>query len=130
MREALARLAKDAEWKPEPEVLDEPSVDVEVDGDTSTVSFQPTDDPESLAWREKIASNLKMDGFSDEVANAFVLAGPMYLYLGNRDYVMGLPHNIKVEFVQEIEKMSNRDAAEVGRDLLKDQNPGELPDLG
>lgn len=60
-----------------------------------------------------------------EVAvEAFAKGGPSWLYNYDRAFVVGMPTNWKQALVDDVEQDSLREAAELGRDILKDLSGG------
>lgn len=68
------------------------------------------------------------DHYGEENASLFsdsyVKAGPLLLYYTDRDFVNGLPVGLKRIMIEDVEQYSPAEAHEMGRDILKDKDPG------
>jgi hypothetical protein len=60
----------------------------------------------------------------EEAADAFAKGGPVWLYYGNRPAIMQMPDDWKRALVIDVEQDSPRLAQSLGRDVLKDLDPG------
>jgi hypothetical protein len=58
------------------------------------------------------------------LVDAYVKGGPLWLYYGNRDFVVALPDHIKAAMIQDVSEQSGREAQQMGRDILKDPSTG------
>lgn len=59
-----------------------------------------------------------------EYIQSYRKAGPALLYYTDRDFVLGLPDDIKRAMVGDVERFSPKEAHEIARDILKDLDPG------
>lgn len=59
-----------------------------------------------------------------EAADAFAKGGPVWLYYGNRPALMTMPPDWKRAMVHDLEEDSPIMAQSMGRDILKDLDPG------
>lgn len=107
----------------------EPNIVESKDGITIEVP-PPTD--KQKEQREKFAPRLGLEHLAadenvekDELVKGWVLGGPIWLHGYNRDFVMGLPKDVRQAFVNDVEQHSPTWAQELGRDILKDDGPGE-----
>ncbi len=120
-------LLEDALRPPEPD----PHVDttdrakIELEGETAIVEL-PKVTPEKEDARRQFANDALglATEFGDEALEAYAKAGPLWLYYGNRDFVMGLSSDYKQIMVNDVEEQSPTEAQEMGRDILKDMDPG------
>lgn len=64
----------------------------------------------------------------EEAKQAWITGGPLWLHAYDRDHVLSLPPPVKQAMVLDAMLSSNRDAQELGRDILKDESPG-TPDI-
>lgn len=107
------------------------TAEVDEHGDVE-VNIKPVTDPGRLAERRALAHAMELDtnlaGVEDAI-DVYVKGGPLWLYTGNRDFVMSLPMAMRQQMVLDVEQDDVKTAHEMGRDLLKDPNPGELPSL-
>lgn len=92
----------------------------EVDGDTTTVDLPPVSE-EHKDLRRKFAKSIGLKGDNIEY---YAKGGPLWLYLGDRDFVMGLTDQMRRMMVSDIAQTSPQEAREVARDILKDASPG------
>ena len=75
---------------------------------------------EAVARNYESFLEVPMEGFLD----AYAKGGPMWLYLGDRDAIMAMPYEWRLEMVNDIEQDSPRQAQEVARDILKNTGAG------
>lgn len=78
---------------------------------------------ERQAERIEWASDVRLAEYVTEMDlgdlyTTFAKGGPMWLYLGNRDAVMALPLPARQWLVEEVERDSATEAAELARDIL------------
>lgn len=121
--EAALRLAQDSGAPPVDLVSEGTIVAADEDGlvDLPVPSDAVQDERYDWALENHIGTRFDT-GLSDEdFALAFSKGGPMWLYLGNRDAVMQMPVDWRRAFVEDIAQQSQRQAHEVGRDILKDE---------
>lgn len=101
------------------------------DGEHVEVTFAPPT-PDQAQQRRALAERLFAGGpppwvGSDEGAReAYVEGGATWLYLADREFVMGLPEELRREMVEEVLAHSPHEAAEMGRDVLKDAGPAKM----
>jgi hypothetical protein len=60
---------------------------------------------------------------NEEAAIAYGIGGPMWLYLPQRETIMGLPEHVRQMMVEDVERDSPAQAQELGRDILKSFEP-------
>ena len=103
----------------------------ERDGET-VVELPPVSDLKRKGREQFAADTLQFDvalGTDDEqtaeLIRAYGKGGPLWLYYGNRDMVMGLNEDAKRIMVADVLEDSPQEANEMGRDILKDMDPGE-----
>lgn len=90
----------------------------------------PTVDEETEEIREKFARDVLCltDAYGDEPGEAYIRAyrkgGPLVIYYTDRDFVMGLSDDVKQAMVKDVLELSPQEAHEMGRDILKDLDPG------
>lgn len=117
---ARARLAED-----DGKVMPEPVVP---EGQRSKVEGNDVVLPSgTLAQRETrkaLAERLDLEADFPGGIDAYMKGGPLWLYYGNRDYVMGLSYEVKVAMIQDVEITSPQEAQEMSRDLLKIRGDG------
>lgn len=97
-----------------------------------TVDIAPVTDPIRLEQRRALAHAMDLDTNLPNVENAidvYEKGGPLWLYTGNREFVMSLPYEMRRMMVQDVEQDNVTTAHEMGRDLLKDPDPGHVPSL-
>jgi hypothetical protein len=99
------------------------------EGDITTL---PKASAEQQVRREYVALQLFMDGDlpkgldSAEAQEAYVKAGSLWLYYGDRDFCTRLTTDLKTALVQDcLDIGATQEALEMGRDLLKDTSGGE-----
>lgn len=105
---------------------------VSVDNGGEIVVEVPEPTPEQEVARGKfLADSLfsaMVDQYGEEAADtyatSYLKAGPLLLYYTDRDFVNGLPDPMKFKMVEDVEQFSPNEAAEMGRDILKDLSPG------
>lgn len=85
--------------------------------------------PEVSAEKKKLRQEFAAGIFqSEELIDAYVEGGPMWLYIYDRDFVMGLPEESRRIMVADWEAINPKEALQMGRDILKDKSPGGIPD--
>lgn len=112
--------------------LRSPIFTTEGDDEHVEVNIRPVTDPGRLAERRALAHAMELDDNLPHVEDAidvYVKGGPIWLYTGNREFVMSLPMAMRQQMVLDVEQDDHQTAHEMGRDLLKDPSPGELPSL-
>lgn len=119
---ARARLANETGGTPE-----QPDPGTRVEADGKVVDLPPVDQ-ERAVKRHNLARtlNLEADGIDP---NAYVKGGPLWLYYGNREYVMGLPEAVHRQMIEDVQQDSVQEAQEMARDLLMFRGK-EGPSLG
>lgn len=60
----------------------------------------------------------------EEYVKSYRKGGPLLLYYSHRDMVMSQPTDVKQAMIADVERLSPNEAAEMGRDLLKDMEAG------
>lgn len=60
---------------------------------------------------------------NEQAALAYGLGGPLWLYLPQRETIMGLPEHVRRMMVEDVERDSPAQAQELARDILKDFQP-------
>lgn len=120
--EAQLKLLTDKGYGIEPEKLEEgvrPVVEQDEHGNT-VVDF-PAPDEQQLAMRKRFVEDVLLkDPAREHLAEPFLKGGPLYLYLGDRDFVANeMPPQFRSLFVQDVERNSPQDAREMARDILK-----------
>jgi hypothetical protein len=102
-------------------------IEVELDG---TVVHLPPASEEHQELRRKFATDVlrltEVYGEDDgaKYVESYAKAGPLLLYYSDRDFVMGLPDDYKRAMVRDVSDASPKEAHEMGRDVLKDKEPG------
>lgn len=106
-------------------------VQIEQGDGEATVKLPPVS-PERymrrLAWAKQALLNEGLGG-DEDWEEVYAKGGPMWLYLGNRDYVLGLPQHLRAEMVADVEQDSPTDAHELSADILKNLESGGLPEF-
>jgi len=62
-----------------------------------------------------------------DIFHAYGVAGPMWLYTGNRELFMSYDPTVRALMVQDVEEDDPKAAYDMGKDVLKSATPGELP---
>jgi hypothetical protein len=133
--EAKLRLLKDQLGPPVEEVdTDGARAEQEVGEAGDVVVSLPEAPEETKKQRKQFAEEmLHLDEHfgSQDFNDAYVIGGPLWLYYGNRDFVVGLPPEYKKAMVADVQSFSPGEALEMGRDILKDEsaNPATMEDL-
>lgn len=84
-----------------------------------SVELPPVSD-EQREQRRLLAQAIGLaDDFGQEGIEAYVKGGPLWLYYGNREYVLGLSKNVWTAMVEDVMQTSPQEATEMGRDLFK-----------
>jgi hypothetical protein len=96
---------------------------IAADGDTTDVNLPPPS-AEKLAARrmfEKQSLHL-VDylGTGEDWTEVYAKGGPVWLYVGNRELVMSLPHSVRQALVADLEEDAPQQAKEMARDVLKE----------
>lgn len=124
VREARERLARD-EQNPNAFGLDATLAEGRraqaVVGDKEIEVVLPPVDEKRVTYRRQQAEQMGLeDNFPGiDATEAYVKGGPLWLYHGNRDFVMGLPEEMRKLMVQDVEIDSPQEAHEMAHDLLK-----------
>lgn len=130
--EARRRLAADQGKEPTPELglekKNAPILEKNPDGSV-TVNLPTEISDEQKAYREKFVSEVLSNDYDEVICNSYLKGGPLVLYYTDRDYVMGLSDEWKRAIVRDVTQSSPKEGYDVGRDLLKDMSPGDLPSL-
>lgn len=127
------------EWgEPEPAALELVRAEYSDDGGTTT-TFTITGDAHKKVKRAEFAEAFIRPAFgradlesgewhpNEEVVDAFVNAGPLWLYAYDRDYVMSLSQDAKVQLIEDVFEDNKEEGAAFGRDVMKDQSAGQAP---
>lgn len=61
----------------------------------------------------------------DDARRAFLKGGPLWLYDFDRNFVVGLSPQVRRAFVEDVYAVDPEAAYDLGRDILKDDSPGE-----
>lgn len=112
------------EGEVEPTRVDGERARLETDADGNVVVDLPPVTEEKRQERREFAERIGLEG---ELVEAYAKAGPLWLYYGNRQHVMGLPEEWRREMVVDVMEQSPAEAQEMGRDVLKDASPGNGP---
>lgn len=126
---AKIKLLKMGGSAPEPVAQGERSTISQEGEDSATVELPPVSE-EQKHQRREWAKGVGLDDALPLVpgaAEAYVKGGPLWLWYGNRAFVVGLPDSFKKQMVEDVSKQSVQEAKELGADILKDAAPGELP---
>lgn len=101
------------------------------EGDSAVVEVEPpTDDQlEKRAMFAKAVMESEHYNFTPEQVDGYIKNGPLYLYYGDRDFVLELPDLWKRQFVEDVDINSPAEAAEMGRDILKVADPDNMQEL-
>lgn len=117
--EAALRLANDENRAMEPEnTVGRTERVVAPNGDV--IVDLPVASDEVRASRLKLAEKI---GLGETWVDSFVTGGPLVLYYSDRDFVMGLPDDIRQRFVADVEQFNAHEAQEMARDILKNAEP-------
>lgn len=123
-REARERLARD-EQNPNAfglkQGFEEGKRAQSVVGDQEIEVVLPPVSAERAKYRREQAKQMGLeDNFPGiEATEAYVKGGPLWLYHGNREFVMSLPEELRKLMVQDVERDSPQEAHEMAHDLLK-----------
>lgn len=114
-----------------PPIDEDEEVHVEHDGEGNVVVDLPPPDDKTKAERYKFA--MEVLGFPDEwpneaeeYATSYSKGGPYFLYLANRDFVMGLPPMVKQQMLTDVNRFDPKHAREMAIDIMKDTEAGDL----
>lgn len=103
---------------------DDRRAEQEVSKDGVTVTL-PTVSEEKQNKRREFAIGIGVaEEFGDRIVESYAVGGPLLLYYNNRPFVMGLPDDARRRMVDDVFEESPSEAAEMGRDILKDMSPG------
>lgn len=97
--------------------------------ETDGVVELPPPTPELAARRAKWAIDVRLGDMLDPpmdldaAARAYAKGGPMWLYLGDREAMLGMPDQWLRMFVADVHEQSPRQAQELARDILKAVEP-------
>jgi hypothetical protein len=101
--------------------------------DGEHVDLPPVSDEQREA-RRRLAFQIGLENdFGVEGIDTYVKGGPLWLYYGNRDYVLGLSKDVQTAMVEDVMQTSPAEAVEMGRDLFKargDEARGTVPEFG
>jgi len=122
----------------EPAPLELVRAEYSEDGGTTT-TFTVTSDPNKKIKRAEFADAFIRPTFgradlesgewhpNEEVVDAFINVGPLWLYAYNRDFVVGLSQDAKVQLIEDVFEDNKEEGAAFGRDIMKDTAAGEAP---
>lgn len=129
------------EWGSSAEAVEERATIIESvyseEGGTLT-EFKATHDETKIAKRQRFADDVLSQSFGragledgvwtpdSTIMEAYVNAGPMWLYAYDRDFVMQLPQEMKVMLIEDVFEDDPEEGRGFGRDILKDQSAGEV----
>lgn len=106
-----------------------PVFEAEHDEDSghTEVTIYPVD-PQRQQARLDLARQMELDvNFPGiEAEKVYAKGGPIWLYTGNRPFVMSLPFGVRRLLVEDILIDDPVLGAEVARDILKDPDPGDV----
>jgi hypothetical protein len=95
-----------------------------VAGDEHVEIVLPSVTPAQQDARRKLAVQIGLAAdFGDDGVDAYVKGGPLWLYYGNRNYVLGLPAWAHELMVNDVMETSPQEATEMGRDLFMKRGP-------
>lgn len=105
--------------------------DVEQDSDgNTTINFNEVDEETEMERRRFAIETLDFPNNYPADWKAYVdgyaKGGPMYLYLSDRDFVMGLPIGVKNMMLTDVNKFNPEQARQMAADILKDASPGDM----
>lgn len=104
----------------------EPSAStVEVVDGKVTVNLPPADDIKQAKRREFAKAIQLEESLDGATCDDYGKGGPLWLYYGNRDFVITLPYEAMLEMVKDVFEDDPTEAAIMAADLLKD---GEAED--
>lgn len=130
--QAELKLLLDTGGAPEP-VDEGRRAQLTVEEDSTTVDL-PAVSPAKFVQRLKFAKDtLRLNEMlpeGEDWESAYAKGGPLWLYYGNRDYVMGLSIDVRREMVRDVLEESPTEAAEMSRDVLKATDGGEMSPNG
>lgn len=110
-----------------------PAATITVDEDgNATVDLREVGPELREARREFARDVLRLhEAYKDgeQFIDAYGKGGPYWLYLSDRDFVLGLPEDTKRRMLDDLNRQDPKTATEVARDILKNPEPGELPSL-
>lgn len=130
---ARRRLAQDSGRAREPEPPS--ALRVEQGEDGATVEYLPPararQENRAVFAATRLQLHKAFPEMGREAVAAYMQGGPMWLYLSEagRDYILSLPVEMRQEMVRDVEQDSSRDAAELARDILKDEDVGVSPEF-
>lgn len=81
----------------------------------------PSVSEEKKAKRRALAEAMALDTEFPgiEAVETYAKGGPVWLYTGNRDFVMGLPDHMRAEMVRDVLEDDPETAHDMGKDILK-----------
>jgi hypothetical protein len=99
------------------------------DTEGNVVVELPPPTPEQIDSRSLLLPQLGLaDQYGKEEAAryeaAFVKGGPLLFYYTDRDFINSLPPDVKQALVEDVLISSPKEAHDMGRDVLKDLDPG------
>lgn len=117
------------EWSAAPADSGLLTVEEDEDGNVTVVLAGVSD--EKYAKRRAFAENvLQLHHHIDsegDIIHAYGLGGPLWLYTGNRELFTSYPPEVMALMVQDVEEDDVAAAYDMGKDVLKDKAPGQLP---
>ena len=107
----------------------EQATEQHVSQDGSVVVDLPSPTPEQIDVRAQLLPKMGIadqygEAQADEFEKAFIRGGPLLFYYTDRDYINALPPDVKQALVEDVLVSSPREAHDMGRDILKDLDPG------
>lgn len=132
LKQLAARPAADdgwGDWSTDPAPAGLLTVEEDEHGDVTVVLAGVSD--EKYAGRRSFSeSTLQLHHHIDteaDIHDAYGKGGPTWLYTGNRELFMSYDPTIRAMMVQDVMEDDPDLAYDMGRDVLKDSTPGEMP---
>lgn len=96
--------------------------------ETPAVSEEKEDAREEFARKVLKLVEVYGEEQGTEYIKSYRKAGPLLLYYSDRDFVLGLPDEVRAAMVVDVAEQSPKEAHEMGRDILKDgdANPPDI----
>lgn len=127
--EAKLRLLLDSGQSVALGMEESPRAEIKMDGEKSVVEL-PLPTEEQLEMREAFLDTVAPndpDYWGEELIDAYKRGGPLLIYYSDREYVMGLPPELRKRMVEDVEISSPAEAHEMGRDVLMVRDSEDLP---
>lgn len=99
--------------------------------DDGIVTTVPEVDEERKSARRELAKRMRLADeipSDEDLVEAYVKGGPLWLYYGNRDFVMTLPDDMRKEMCEDVLVDSKTEGRQMAADVLKVADPG-APDF-